>query len=162
MKSYNVAKFGMFVALAFLLSYIESLFPIPIPVPGIKIGLANLVVICGLYTMGVKEAFVLSIIRIILVGFTFGNPSTMLFSMAGGILSWACMTLLSKVKSFSVIGVSVVGGIAHNVGQIMVAALVVNNIALVFYLPILLISGVITGAIIGFLGAIIVNTIKKT
>jgi heptaprenyl diphosphate synthase len=161
MKTKKIATYGLLVALAFILSYIESLFPLPVPFPGIKLGLANLVVLTALYTMGVKEAFVLAIIRIILVGFTFGNPSTMLFSLAGGLLSWLFMSLMKKSKAFSMIGVSITGGISHNVGQIIVSIFVVENINIIYYLPLLLISGVVTGIIIGILGAMIIKRIKN-
>jgi heptaprenyl diphosphate synthase len=149
------------VALAFILSYIESLFPVPVPIPGIKLGLANLVVLTALYSMGVKEAFVLSVIRIFLVGFTFGNPSTMLFSLAGGLLSWFLMSLFKYSRLFSLAGVSIIGGISHNIGQIVMAMFIVENINIIYYLPFLLISGVATGMIIGILGAMIVKRMKK-
>ena len=161
MKTKNIATFGMMIALAFILSYIESIIPMPVAIPGIKLGLANLVVLTALYNMGAKEAFVLSLIRIVLVGFTFGSPSTMLFSLAGGLLSWALMVLLRKVKSFGMVGVSVAGGIAHNVGQILTAIWIVDNATILYYLPFLLISGVVTGAVIGIVGSLIVNSIKK-
>lgn len=160
MKTKKVATFGLLVALAFILSYIEALFPLPIPVPGIKLGLANLVVITALYTMGAKEAFVLSMIRIILIGFTF-SPSTIIFSLAGGLLSWLTMTLLKKANLFSTVGVSIIGGISHNIGQIVVSIFVVENINIIYYLPVLLISGVIAGVVIGILGALIVKRISK-
>ncbi|HBY71173.1 MAG TPA: heptaprenyl diphosphate synthase [Lachnospiraceae bacterium] len=160
MKSKKTAMYGLLVALAFILSYIESLIPFPF-IPGIKLGLANLVVIVALYGMGWKEAFVLSLIRIILVGFTFGNLSTMLYSLAGGLLSWLMMVLAKKSKWFSMVGVSIIGGISHNIGQIIVAILTVSNVYLVTYLPVLLITGAITGALIGFLGALIVKRIKR-
>jgi heptaprenyl diphosphate synthase len=161
MKTKKIATYGLLVALAFILSYIESLFPLPLPVPGIKLGLANLVVITALYSMGGKEAFSLSIIRIILVGFTFGSPSMMIFSLAGGLLSWLMMTVMKKSKLFSLVGVSIVGGIAHNIGQIAVAIVIVENVNIVYYLPFLLISGVITGTLIGILGVTIVKRIQK-
>jgi len=161
MKTKKIALFGVLIALAFILSYVESMIPLPIPIPGIKIGLANLVVITGLYVMGEKEAFVLSLIRIALVSFTFGSPSTLLFSFAGGILSCLCMILLKRSNLFGMSGVSIAGGIAHNVGQIIVAMLVVNNIMMIYYLPFLLISGLVTGFVIGMLGALIVGNIKK-
>ncbi len=161
MKSKRVATYGIFIALAFLLSYIESMIPLPIPIPGIKLGLANLVVLSGLYIMGAKDAFILSVIRIILVGFTFGSLSMMMFSLVGGILSWFLMALFSKIKIFSITGVSIIGGIAHNIGQILVAVWVVNNIMLINYLPFLLLSGAITGTLIGILGSILVSRIKK-
>ncbi|HWT75805.1 MAG TPA: Gx transporter family protein [Mobilitalea sp.] len=161
MKSKKIATYGLLVALAFILSYIESLFPLAVAIPGIKMGLANLVVITALYSMGVRDAFVLSIIRIILVGFTFGSPSTMIFSIAGGLLSWLLMTIFMKSKFFSFVGVSIIGGISHNIGQIIMAIFVVENLNLVYYLPFLLISGILTGAVIGILGAMIVKRLKK-
>lgn len=160
MKAKRVATFGILIALAFLLSYIERIIPIPIPIPGIKLGLANLVVICGLYTMGPKEAFTLSIIRIILVGMTFGNPSTMMFGIGGGLLSWFLMVLFYKNKKLSTSGVSIIGGISHNIGQILVASWVVKNLIIIYYLPFLLISGALTGMIIGIIGSTIIDRIK--
>ncbi len=160
MKAKRVATFGIFVALAFLLSYIETIIPIPIPIPGIKLGLANLVVLAGLYTLGPKEAFVLSVVRILLVGLSF-NPSALMFSLGGGMLSCFLMIIFSKTKSLSTTGVSIVGGVSHNIGQIIVAAWVVNNILIVYYLPFLLISGAVTGALIGLIGSNIINRIKK-
>ncbi len=156
----KITTYGLLVALAFILSYIENLIPIPIPIPGIKLGLANLVVITALYSLGVKEALALSILRIVLVSFTFGSPSTMLFSLAGGLLSWAVMSLFKHIKVFSFVGVSILGGISHNVGQILMSILVVENINIIYYLPFLLVAGVITGALIGILGAMIVKRLK--
>jgi heptaprenyl diphosphate synthase len=161
MKTKKIATYGLLVALAFILSYIENLFPMPGVVPGIKLGLANLVVITALYSLGFKEAFVLAIIRIILVGFTFGNLSMMLFSLGGGLLSWLVMSLLKKSKAFSMVGVSIAGGISHNVGQIVVSIFVVENLNIAYYLPVLLIAGVITGTVIGILGAMIVKRVKN-
>lgn len=157
----KIATYGLLVALAFILSYIESLFPLPVAIPGIKLGLANLVVITALYSMGVKEALSLSVIRILLVGFTFGSPSTMIFSLVGGLLSWLMMTLFKKSKLFSFIGVSIIGGISHNVGQIITSIFVVENINIIYYLPFLLISGILTGTVIGILGAMIVKRLKS-
>jgi heptaprenyl diphosphate synthase len=161
MKSKKIAIYGLLVALAFILSYIESLFPLAIAIPGIKLGLANLVVIVAIYKLGVKEAFTLSIIRIILVGFTFGSPSTMMFSLVGGLLSWLLMVIFQKSKLFSMVGVSIIGGIAHNIGQIIVSILVLENINIIYYLPFLLVSGVITGGLIGILAAIIIKRLKS-
>ena len=161
MNNRKIASYGLFIALAFIFSYIESLIPIPFPVPGIKLGLANLVVIIAIYGIGVKEALVLSVVRVLLVGFTFRDPSTILFSLAGGLLSWLSMVIFMKLKLFSMIGVSIIGGIAHNVGQIIVAILYVNNTSLIYYLPVLMISGVISGTLIGILGALIIKRIQK-
>ncbi|MDF2538174.1 MAG: putative rane protein [Herbinix sp.] len=162
MKTKKIATYGLLVALAFILSYVETLVTIPFPpVPGMKLGLANLVVLAALYTMGGKESLVLSVLRIVLVGFTFGHPSTMLFSIAGGLLSWILMLLFMKTKWFSLVGVSIVGGISHNIGQILVAIYIVDNINIAYYLPYLLITGAVTGTLIGILGAMIVKRIKN-
>ncbi len=160
MKAKKVATYGLLVALAFILSYIESLFPLSLAIPGIKLGLANLVVVIALYSMGAVDALLLSLLRILLVGFTFGNLSMMLYSLAGGMLSWLLMTIFRKTKLFSMTGVSIIGGIAHNTGQIGVAILVVETFDIAYYLPFLLIAGVITGAVIGILGAMINKRIK--
>lgn len=161
MNSRKISLYGLFIALAFIFSYIESQIPIPFPVPGIKLGLANLVVIIALYGMGTKEAFVLSIVRILLVGLAYRDPSTLIFSLAGGLLSWLLMALFKKLKLFSMVGVSIIGGIAHNVGQIAVAILYVNNAGLIYYLPVLMISGVISGMLIGILGAVTIKRLQK-
>lgn len=160
-KSKRVAFYGMFVALAFVFSYVEVLFPITIGIPGIKLGLANIVVLTALYAMGVKEAFVISCIRIVLVGFTFGNMFSILYSLAGGLLSWLVMCLLKKVKSFSMVGVSIAGGITHNIGQIAVASIVLRTESLKYYLPVLLIAGTVTGLLIGLLGVWMLKVQKK-
>ena len=149
----QTAYYGMFVALAFVFSYIEVLIPFSFGIPGIKLGLANIVVLMALYTMGTKESFVISCVRIVLVGFTFGNMFTILYSFAGGLLSWLIMSLFKKTKKFSIVGVSIAGGITHNIGQIVVAALVLENIGIAYYLPVLLIAGSVTGFLTGILGS---------
>ena len=155
----KTAYMGMLTALAFVLSYLESLIPINLGVPGIKLGLANLVVIIALYTMDTKMAFTLSLVRILLTGFTFGNLSTMIYSLAGGMLSLGIMIFVKRFPVFSVTGVSVLGGVFHNVGQIAMAAFVVETRGLYYYLPPLLIAGVITGFLNGTLGGQILSRI---
>lgn len=161
MNSKRIATYGLFIALAFIFSYIESLIPIPFPVPGIKLGLANLVIIITIYGVGIKEALILSVIRIILVGLIFREPSTLLFSLAGGLFSWLSMAIFFKLKLFSMVGISVIGGITHNIGQIAVAMLYVNNSGLIYYLPFLMISGVVSGTLIGILGALTIKRLKN-
>ncbi len=157
----KAAYMGMLTALAFVFSYIESLIPITIGIPGVKLGLANLVVIVALYTIGAKEAFVLSAIRIFLAGFTFGNPANMVYSLAGGMLSRLVMAAMKKWKLFSVTGVSVLGGVSHNIGQILVAMLVVENAMLLYYLPVLLLSGTIAGIAVGVVAAILTKRLER-
>lgn len=160
-KAKKTALFGLMVALAFVFSYLETLIPLNIGIAGVKLGLANLVVVTALYTMPKRDAFFIAVIRIILVGITFAGVSTLIYSLAGGLLSFAVMCLLQKSKHFSVIGVSLAGGIAHNIGQILVAALVMQTPRIVYYLPVLALSGVVTGILIGIISRIIIERLNK-
>ena len=119
------AFMGVFLALAMICSYIEMLIPFDFGIPGVKLGLTNIVVVLMLYSIGTKEAFCVSVIRIFLVGILFGNLIGILYSLGGGILSFLVMALLKKGNHLGCISVSVAGGIAHNIGQILIAALVV-------------------------------------
>lgn len=160
MMSKKVAMAGMFTALAMIFSYVEVLIPMNLGIPGMKLGLANLVVVAALYTMGAPMAFVVSMIRILLVSVTFGNLAAMLYSLAGGVLSFCGMVLLKKIPNFSMVGVSVAGGILHNIGQLAVAMAVVENIHLISYLPPLLIAGTVTGMLIGIVSNQVVPRIR--
>ena len=161
MNTKKIAYLGLLIALAFVFSYIEFLIPINIGIPGAKLGLANLVIIVALYTLNEKDAFVLSMIRIVLVGFTFANLASMLYSLAGGILSFLAMVIVKKMNKLSITGVSVIGGVFHNVGQIMMAMWVVKTTSLIYYLPVLMISGIVAGVAIGILGGMVTKRIKK-
>ena len=161
MKTKKIAYLGLLVALAFIFSYIETLIPINIGVPGAKLGLANLVIIVALYTIGERNAFLLSMVRIVLVGFTFANLASMLYSLAGGILSFLAMCIAKRSGKLSTTGVSVVGSVFHNVGQILMAIWVVKTASLVYYLPVLIIAGLASGVAIGILGAMVTKRVKK-
>lgn len=156
----KTAYMGMLVTLAFIFSYIEMMLPISIGIPGVKLGLANIVIIVALYTMGAGQAFMLSLVRIILMGFTFGNLASMIYSLGGGLLSILVMIITRKTKLFSITGVSVLGAISHNIGQILVAVLVIENKSLFYYLPVILVSGIATGIIIGVVGAVLVKRLS--
>lgn len=145
----KVAYMGLFLALALICSYVESLIPFYFGVPGVKLGLTNIVVVMALYCIGTKEAFLISALRIVLSGFMFGNMFSILYSLAGGLLSFAVMYLLKKTGKFKVTSVSVAGGISHNIGQLVVAALVVANYHIFYYGTVLIIAGIITGFVIG-------------
>jgi len=162
MKTNKIAFLGLLVALAFVLSYVEMLLPISIGIPGAKIGLANLVVMVALYTIGPKNAFILSIVRVVLVGFTFGNMAMMIYSMAGAMLSFVAMIIGKKTKLFSITGVSVLGGVFHNVGQIIVAIIALDTASLVYYFPFLVVIGTISGIVIGIVSGMITERIKVT
>lgn len=145
----RVAYFGVFTALALIFSYIETLIPFQIGIPGVKLGLANLIIVVALYKMGTREAFCLSVVRIVLSGFLFANLFSILYSLAGGMLSLAVMSLMKRRDSFSVYGVSMAGGVFHNIGQILIAMVVVETFSVAYYIPVLLVAGVITGLVIG-------------
>ncbi|HEX3023323.1 MAG TPA: Gx transporter family protein [Lachnospiraceae bacterium] len=162
MSNKKIAQFGLLIALAFLFSYIESLLPNPTSIIGMKIGFANIVVVVALYLFGTKEAITLSMIRIILVSFTYGNLYSLLYSIAGAVLSLLTMYLLKRWKKFSIIGVSCGGGVMHNIGQIIVAMIVIDTINLIYIVPILIIAGVIAGIFIGVIGAYITKRMKIT
>lgn len=145
----KVAYMGLFLALALICSYVESLIPFYFGVPGVKLGLTNMVVIMVLYCIGTKEAFLISMLRIVLSGFLIGNVFSILYSLAGGILSFLIMLLLKKTGKFGIPAVSVCGGITHNIGQLIVAVLVVENYHIFYYGTVLFVSGIITGFLIG-------------
>ena len=145
----KTALYGLLVALAFVFSYLETLVPVPIGIPGIKLGLANGVTLTALYLLRPVDALVVSCLRILLAGLTFGSPVSMLYSLCGGLLSFMTMCLCQKSRRFSVVGVSLAGGVAHNVGQLLLAALVLGARAVAWYAPVLLVAGLITGGLIG-------------
>lgn len=159
--SRKVAYSAILVALAMIFSYVEALIPFNIAVPGIKLGLANLIVVVGLYFLSPQQVLLISVTRILLTGFMFGNGMSIIYSLAGGLLSFAVMLLLKKRKSFSIVGVSIAGGVMHNVGQILVAACVVENMKLFYYLPALLVAGVITGTLIGVVSGRVLPVVGK-
>ena len=139
----KTAFMGVFLALAMICSYIEMLIPFDFGIPGVKLGLTNILVVLMLYSIGTKESFCVSVIRIFIVG--------LLYSLGGGILSFLVMALLKKGNHLGCISVSVAGGIAHNIGQILIAALVVSSHYVLYYFPVLLIAGLLTGFLIGLL-----------
>ena len=161
MNTRKIAILGLFIALAFVFSYIEYLLPLNIGIPGAKVGLANLVVMVALYTLGEKDAFLLSLVRVLLVGLSFGNMGMMIYSLAGAALSFIVMIIGKRTKLFSATGVSVLGGVFHNIGQIIVAMIVLETKSLIYYLPFLLVIGTISGVVIGILSSMIIDRVQK-
>lgn len=145
----KTAFYGLLVALAFVFGYVEFLLPMPFGVPGMKLGLANLILLLTLYIAGPRAAITVSVIRILLNGFTFGSVYGMLYSFAGALFSFIGMVLTYKRPVFSPVGVSTLGGILHNVGQLLVAFLFLSVGGLLYYIPVLLLSGGVTGMLIG-------------
>lgn len=161
MKTRKIAFLGICTAVAMIFSFIESQIPSFVAIPGIKMGLANIAIIVILYKMGWKEAIIVNLIRVLLTSFIFGSVMTLAYSAAGATLSLCVMILLKKCKWASTILVSVAGGICHNIGQILVALFVTETSELLYYLPALLISGTITGILIGLIGALVVKKLEK-
>lgn len=162
MKTRKIAFLGLFTAIAMILSYIEAQIPPLVAIPGIKIGLPNIAIVVVLYKVGWKEALSINLVRVLLVSVLFGTALSLLYSISGAALSFAIMIILKKSKIFSPVMVSVSGGIFHNIGQIVVACLVLQTSELLYYLPVLLISGTISGILIGLIGAQVVKKLEKT
>ncbi len=161
MKTKKVAMLGLTIALAMIMSYIEALVPLSFAVPGIKMGLANIVIIFVLYKIGTKEAILVSLIRVILVSLLFSNVMAMAYSIAGAVLSLSVMWILKKTDKFSFIGVSIAGGIMHNVGQIIMAVILLGTEQIALYLPVLIITGTATGVVIGIVSGLVINRFKN-
>ena len=151
---------AMLTAVAMILSYVESLLP-SVGIPGVKMGLANIVVIFALFRFGWKEAAALSLVRVVLVSLLFGSVGAMLYSLAGAVLSLAVMALLRRIDRFSTVGISVAGGVAHNAGQILMAMLILQTKQLLGYLPVLAVSGIAGGVLTGLAAALLIRRIPE-
>ena len=159
--SARIAACGVLTALALIFSYIEFLVPLPIAIPGIKLGLANIVCLVCLYALGEKHAFLINVTRIALAALLFGSVFSALYALAGGVVSFAVMALLKRTKRFSVCGVSMAGGVFHNLAQLAVAGLLVESAQVFYYFPVLLLSGMATGIGIGILATLILRSIAR-
>ena len=155
-----LTRYALLVALAMVLSWLESMVPLSLAVPGVKLGLANLVVIFALYRLGPRQAAVISLVRVLLVTLTFGNAFGFAYSRAGAALSLGVMIPLRRSGKFSLLGVSIAGGVCHNIGQILVAMAVLGTAELLWYLPALLAAGTAAGVCIGAAGALVTARVK--
>lgn len=156
----KLTTLAMMATFALILSYVESRIPALVAIPGVKVGLANIVVIFVLYKLGIKEAIVISGIRVFIVAMLFGSPVSMIYSLAGAVLSLAVMFSLKKLTPLTEVAVSVCGGVMHNVGQIAVASLILDTNVVVYYLPFLILSGTIAGVAVGVAGALLIKRVK--
>lgn len=157
----KIALLGVLTSVALVLSYLEAMLPpISTAVPGIKMGLPNIIIIFVLYKFGLKEAVTVSIIRVFIVALLFGNVMTLAYSVAGAVLSIALMTIMLKLDWFSTIGVSVVGGISHNLGQILVAIFLFDTIQIGYYMIVLAVTGTIAGVIIGIIASVLIKRLS--
>ena len=160
MKTKKLTVMALTTAVAMILSFVESQIPAFIAVPGVKVGLANIAVVFALYRLGWKEAAAISLVRVVMVSMLFGSIASLFYSLAGAILSLTGMGLLKKTGRFTEIMVSVTGGILHNIGQIAMACLILETAALRYYLPFLLVSGIIAGVVVGLVSAVLVQRVK--
>ena len=148
------------VSFALILSFIESRIPAFVAIPGVKMGLANIAVIFTLYKFGIKEAAAVSLVRVVLVSMLFGTPISMLYSIAGAVLSLTAMYLLKRFTPLSEIAVSVIGGVSHNVGQIIMASIMLGTNVVGYYLPFLLLSGTLAGIAVGVASGLLINKVN--
>ncbi len=157
----RTVELGFLLALALILSYVESLIPLSFGIPGIKLGLPNLIVLLLLYAGDKKEALLVNVLRIVLSGFLFSNLYAILYALSGAAFSFAAMLIGKKGGRLSMIGVSVLGGVFHNMGQLVTAAFVVETFGVFYYLPFLLAAGTATGALLGFVGMELIPYLRR-
>jgi heptaprenyl diphosphate synthase len=160
-KTKKIAQYGLLIAVALILSYVEAQIPAFFAVPGMKLGLTNVVVLFALYRMGEKSGMVINLVRIFLVSMLFGNGMSLAYSVAGGLLSGLVMILLKKTGKFRIITVSVAGGVAHNIGQILVAMVLLETKAVLWYLLVLWFTGIGSGLVIGLVGGELCRRLEK-
>ncbi len=159
MKTKKLTVMALSVALAMILSFVESQIPAFVAIPGVKVGLANIAVVFVLYKLGWKEAVAISLVRVFMVSLLFGSGVSLMYSAAGAALSLGGMILLMRFKVFSTVAVSVAGGVLHNVGQIAMACLLLQTDVIKYYLPFLVLSGTIAGVVIGLVSALMVKRV---
>ena len=160
-RTRRIAVSAMFAALALIFSYVEAILPLSTGIPGVKLGIANLVVILALYNMNFMYAMGINAIRILVAGLLFNGLFGALYSLAGGVVSLTVMWLLKKTGLFSMAGVSMAGGVAHNMGQLLVASALVSNLKMFVYLPVLMFSGIGAGILIGITASVVDSRVPK-
>lgn len=155
----RAALYGLICALALIAGYLEILVPLPVSIPGIKLGLGNAVVLWTLIVIGMKPAFIIMLVKVVCSALLFANLQALAFSLAGGVVSWALMTLAWRSGVFSVIATSVLGGIAHNVGQLAMVALLLSPTVAAVNTPVLAVAGAICGLLIGIVDEALLRTV---
>lgn len=156
----KLTSLALAISFALILSFIESRIPAFVAIPGVKVGLANIAIIFMLYKFGIKEAIIVSIIRVVMVSILFGSVASLFYSIAGAVLSLAVMIILKCITPLKEVAISVVGGVMHNVGQIIMASILLETNVVVYYLPFLLVSGTIAGIVVGITAALLIQKIK--
>ncbi len=159
-SAHRVAVWGLLVGVSLVLGYLESLIPFGIGVPGVKLGLCHIVTLFALYRMSTGAVWITGAVRVTLASLLFGNVMVLVYSGAGMVCSLCVMLLLRRCKCFSAVGVSVAGGAAHNVGQMLCAAALMQTAGLLWYLPVLLLAGTVSGTLTGLLGGVLISRYK--
>lgn len=158
-STHKLALRGLLIAVCFILSWLESKLPV-FTTPGMKLGITNITILIALYKLGNKDAFAINTVRIILVGFTFGNIFSLLYSLSGGLLSCLIMILLKSTTKFKIVTISMVGGLSHNIGQIIMAMIILQTNGVIYYLPILWFGGIMSGILVGLIGGLTLTRIR--
>lgn len=161
MNTKRITEFGLLLSVSLVLAYFESLLPVMIAVPGVKLGLANIVTMLVLYRSGLKNAFFFMALRVVTAGILFSGITGILYSFAGGLLSILVMGLAKRFSFFSAFGVSILGAVFHNAGQIIIAVFVIENIHVLYYFPILCLSGILSGFLTGYLSFLLFQKYNK-
>lgn len=161
MNTKRITEFGLLLAVSLVLAYLESLLPVMIAVPGVKLGLANVVTMLILYRRDGKSAFLFMTIRVILAGFLFSGMAGIIYSFVGGLFCILAMSLVKRFSFFSTLGVSMTGAIFHNMGQIIIALFVMENIHILYYFPVLCFTGVIAGLAIGYISELLIKQMNQ-
>lgn len=161
MSTKRISYIGILTSMALILSYFERLIPPPVPIAGVKLGLANIIILIALYILSYEDSFIILLLKVFCVSFLFSGITGLLFGLSGGILSYVSMVIFKKSNLFSIVGVSIIGGVMFNVGQIFVSVLLVSNISMFYYLPVLIIFGLISGFLTGIIAHYVVITLKK-
>lgn len=161
MKSTRITELGMLLSIALVLSYLESLLPVMVAIPGAKLGLANIITMLLVYRTNFRQTVLFMLVRVILAGLLFAGISGILYSFVGGLLCVCVMSFLKRISFFSILGVSMLGAIFHNIGQILVAVFVMENVHIIYYLPVLCVLGIISGLIVGYLTHLLLKRYNK-
>lgn len=161
METKQITQLGLLLSVSLVLGYLESLLPVMVAVPGVKLGIANIVTMLVLYRMGGKQAFFIMLLRVVIAGFLYSGVAGIVYGLMGGVCCIAVMVCLKHIPVFSMLGVSMAGAVFHNVGQIIAAMLVMENTGIVYYLPVLCISGVLSGLGVGFLSHLLIKWYTK-
>ena len=160
-RTKKLTSAALLATLALIFSYVEAMIPVSIAMPGVKLGIANIVILVALYKLGFRYALVINLVRILISGFLFSGVFGIIYSLAGGVLSLLVMYLLKKSRLFSIVGVSMAGGVAHNIGQLLVASFIVSDLRMFIYFPVLMFSGLVSGIVLGYIDHYILSRYIK-